>query len=170
MCVVRMPVVGDLVDFTSSTYEDTRPAKVSHVWHDSLVNLVTLDDRPLATSVRLVDNLAADAPRPDRNFCRFPARAEPAMAPPVQPAITGYRMLSDSEVALMNKIKAMATEVGSLVAELRSCAATPAGVAPQPCAGWHGTTIDQRWVSLGATDLQTGFMALTRAVAQPSTF
>ena len=31
-------------------------------------------------------------------------------------------------------------------------------------------SLDQRWVSIGATDLQTGFMALTRAIAQPTTF
>ena len=30
--------------------------------------------------------------------------------------------------------------------------------------------LDQRWVSIGATDLQTGLMALTRGVAQPTTF
>ena len=33
-----------------------------------------------------------------------------------------------------------------------------------------GADIDQRWVSIGATDLQTGLMALTRAVAQPEFF
>ena len=31
-------------------------------------------------------------------------------------------------------------------------------------------SLDQRWVSIGATDLQTGLMALTRGVAQPTTF
>ena len=30
--------------------------------------------------------------------------------------------------------------------------------------------LDQRWVSVGCTDLQTGFMALVRGVAQPTTF
>jgi hypothetical protein len=30
--------------------------------------------------------------------------------------------------------------------------------------------IDQRWVSIGATDLQRGFMAVIRGIAQPSTF
>jgi hypothetical protein len=29
---------------------------------------------------------------------------------------------------------------------------------------------DQRWVSIGVTDLQTGFMALTRAVTKPTSF
>lgn len=30
--------------------------------------------------------------------------------------------------------------------------------------------LDQRWVAIGKTDLQKGLMALTRAVAQPTTF
>ena len=70
-----------------------------------------------------------------------------------QPKITGYRQLSDAEAALMNKIKAKGLELGDLVAELRNI-----------------DTLDQRWVSIGATDLQTGLMALTRAVARPTTF
>ena len=67
--------------------------------------------------------------------------------------IAGYRELGEDEIALMNRIKGYAVELGDLVEILRS---TPA--------------LDQRWVSIGATDLQTGFMALTRAVAQPTTF
>lgn len=72
----------------------------------------------------------------------------------IQPAITGYRQLSQDEAALMNEIKAKGIELGDLVAKLRSC----------------GPSLDQRWISIGATDLQTGLMALTRGVAQPTTF
>lgn len=71
----------------------------------------------------------------------------------IQPKITGYRQLSEAEAALMNEIKAKVVELGALVAKLR---------------GQDG--LDQRWVSIGATDLQTGLMALTRGVAQPTTF
>lgn len=85
-------------------------------------------------------------------------------------AIKGYRDLSAAEIAMMNKIKSLAEQAGSLVAELRSIPNTTAGTLPQPADGWFGSTIDQRWVSIGATDLQTAFMALTRAVAQPTTF
>lgn len=67
--------------------------------------------------------------------------------------ITGYRELSMEELTLMNQIKEKAKEVGELVSELRKT-----------------DTLDQRWVSEGATDLQKGFMSLTRAVAQPTTF
>lgn len=84
--------------------------------------------------------------------------------------IKGYRDLSPQEIAMMNKIKALAEQAGSLVAELRSIPQTPPFQEPGPTAGWFGSTVDQRWVSVGATDLQTAFMALTRAVAQPTTF
>ena len=71
----------------------------------------------------------------------------------VQPKITGYRQLKEAEAALMNEIKAEGVKLGELVAKLRSTEG-----------------LDQRWVSIGATDLQTGLMALTRGVAQPTTF
>jgi hypothetical protein len=67
--------------------------------------------------------------------------------------ITGYRTLSQQELDLINTIKAKGIELGEMVASLRA----------------H-TYADQRWVSIGATDLQTGLMALTRAVARPATF
>ena len=70
-----------------------------------------------------------------------------------QPKITGYRQLNEHEAALMNEIKARGLELGELVAKL------------------HATDgLDGRWISIGATDLQTGLMALTRAVAQPTSF
>lgn len=71
----------------------------------------------------------------------------------IQPKITGYRQLNEAEAALMNEIKGKGVELGDLVTKLR---------------GTEG--LDQRWVSIGATDLQTGLMALTRGVAQPTTF
>jgi len=67
--------------------------------------------------------------------------------------IKGYRELNAEEIALMNEIKSKGAELGELVARLR---AVP--------------DLDQRWISIGATDLQTGLMALTRGVAQPTFF
>lgn len=67
--------------------------------------------------------------------------------------IKGYRDLTSEEIALMNEIKTKAQETGELVERLR---ATPG--------------LDQRWISTGATDLQKGFMEITRGVAQPTTF
>ncbi len=71
----------------------------------------------------------------------------------IQPKITGYRQLSEAEADLMNEIKSKGVELGDLVEKLRSI-----------------DSLDQRWVSIGATDLQTGLMALVRAVAQPTSF
>ena len=70
-----------------------------------------------------------------------------------QPKITGYRQLSAAEVAQMNAVKELSEEVGRVVGALR-----------------QNPTLDQRWVSEGATDLQKGFMSLVRSIAQPTTF
>jgi hypothetical protein len=67
--------------------------------------------------------------------------------------IKGYRELSQAEIDLMNEIKAKGAEMGDLVDKLRKAEG-----------------LDQRWVSIGATDFQTGLMALTRSVAQPTFF
>ena len=68
-------------------------------------------------------------------------------------AIKGYRELSQDEINLMNEVKEVSAKIGELVEKLRA--------APG---------LDQRWVSIGATDMQTGAMALVRAIAQPTTF
>ena len=88
-----------------------------------------------------------------------------------QPKITGYRQLSEAEVALMNEGKALAEACGAYVAKLRT---------HQDVAGSRGNIgqpdtrlappLDQRWVSMGASDLQVGFMKLIRGIAQPTTF
>lgn len=67
--------------------------------------------------------------------------------------IKGYRELNAEEIALMNEVKSKGAELGELVAKLRAIEG-----------------LDQRWVSIGATDLQTGLMALTRGVAKPTFF
>ena len=67
--------------------------------------------------------------------------------------IKGYRDLSQEEIDLMNKAKALAEQVGELVAELK-----------------QKEGLDQRWIATGATDLQKGFMSIIRGVAQPTTF
>lgn len=71
-----------------------------------------------------------------------------------QPKITGYRNLSDEEIALMNAIKEHGNRVGELVEALAK----------------NKTGYDQRWVNIGKTHLQQGFMALSRAVAKPTSF
>lgn len=74
--------------------------------------------------------------------------------------IKGYRDLSQDEINLMNKIKEKAAEVGELVDELEVAAfARQADEVP-----------DSRWVAIGKTDLQKGFMSLTRSIAKPGFF
>jgi hypothetical protein len=67
--------------------------------------------------------------------------------------IKGYRDLTPEEIGLMNDLKVMAENVGTAVEILR-----------------RRDGLDQRWVSIGETHLQQGFMALVRAIAQPTTF
>jgi len=90
----------------------------------------------------------------------------------IQPKVTGYRQLSKAEADLMNESKALAEKVGEFVAKLRALPPTPASGVPfvNHCADGDRPSIDQRWVSLGASQLQQGFMALVRGIAQPSTF
>lgn len=70
-----------------------------------------------------------------------------------QPKITGCQQLNEAEADLMNVIKDYGVALEDLVENLRSLPG-----------------LDQRWVDIGATDLQTGLMALVRAVARPETF
>lgn len=67
--------------------------------------------------------------------------------------IKGYRDLSQEEIDLMNECKELAEKVGELVNKIQD----------------HPDN-DRRWSSIGGTDLQKGFMALIRSVAQPTTF
>lgn len=66
--------------------------------------------------------------------------------------IAGYRELSQDDLDLINMIKAKAEEVGHL------------------CDVLSAKHVDMRWLAIGKTNLQHGFMDLTRAVAMPSTF
>lgn len=76
-----------------------------------------------------------------------------------QPKITGYRQLSETEAALMNEGKALAEQVAVYIDKLRKL--TPENT---------DTPLDQRWISIGVTDLQKGFMAVIRGIARPTTF
>ncbi|WP_151708857.1 Acb2/Tad1 domain-containing protein [Acinetobacter brisouii] len=67
--------------------------------------------------------------------------------------ISGYRDLDESEVKAINTAKFTSATVGKLIEEL---SASP--------------NVDQRWLAIAKTDLQKGFMSLTRAIAKPTTF
>lgn len=66
--------------------------------------------------------------------------------------IKGYRTLSQTEIDLINEIKSDAAKIELLVEALKQ----------------HNA--DGRWIAIGVTHLQQGFMALTRAVAKPTGF
>lgn len=83
--------------------------------------------------------------------------------------IKGYRDLSAEEIDLMNRIKEKGAELEALINEV---AQTNANVATS---GKEGTQLVQdseanRWTAIAKKDLQTGLMALTRAVAKPGFF
>lgn len=108
--------------------------------------------------------------------------------------ITGYRELIQEEVDLMNRIKEKGAELLQLQAELEGRLSTDHDVklseARRSMAGkeYNGTPYTehtgasdecqelrrfraaepQRWAAIGKTDIQTGIMAMVRAVAQPA--
>ncbi len=85
-----------------------------------------------------------------------------------QPKITGYRQLSEEEVILMNVGKALAEQCGAYIEKLRNY--VPTDRENQAETFKPGSSLDQRWISIGATQLQQGFMAVIRGIAQPTTF
>lgn len=91
--------------------------------------------------------------------------------------IKGYRELTQHEIDLMNEIKAKGAELGELVAKVRGYLnAQNVAAINKESAGDDAEVarIDAanpgRWASIAATDFQTGLMALTRAIAQPTFF
>ena len=91
--------------------------------------------------------------------------------------IKGYRELSQEEIDLMNRIKVKGSELLELQYELDQMLR---GQADEKSSNAAANTSDYaeferfmdaeplRWAAIGKTDIQTGIMALVRAVAQPS--
>ncbi len=67
--------------------------------------------------------------------------------------ITGYRTLTDAEIAAINAVKNHGIATQRLINDLLDM--------PE---------IDARWLAVGIQDLQTGQMAITRDIARPTTF
>lgn len=63
--------------------------------------------------------------------------------------ISGYRELSESEIDLMNQAKSLEEQAGDLVRRLEA------------------QGVDKRWLNIGRTDLQKGFMAVVRSITLP---
>ena len=90
--------------------------------------------------------------------------------------IAGYRELSQEEIDLMNRIKAKGAELLSLQAELQSMLHKQNTLKALDADTEVGSVEFERfcdaeplrWACIGKTDIQTGIMALVRAVAQPA--
>lgn len=102
----------------------------------------------------------------------------------IQPKITGYRQLNDEEAQLMNLVKAKGQEFNALLNKVDTYLAAQRLDAERVSAGPEGKECDIgkaelarieaaqpcRWLAIGRTDLQTGVMAVIRAIAQPGGF
>jgi len=62
--------------------------------------------------------------------------------------------LTQVQIYLLDEIKRKGIELGDLIEDIRG----------------EGEYVDQRWLSIGTTNLQTGLMALARAVEKPDIF
>ena len=91
--------------------------------------------------------------------------------------IAGYRELSQEEIDLMNRIKEKGAELLELHQELadkllddvrqKSKSALTDESQRDEFERFQSAE-PQRWAGIGKTDIQTGIMALVRAVAQPA--
>ena len=97
--------------------------------------------------------------------------------------IAGYRELSQAEIDLMNRIKAKGAELLELQAELvrslrssevakfssiDNAATSDAQAEAKVELARFDNAEPFRWAAIGKTDIQTGLMAMVRAVAQPA--
>ena len=67
--------------------------------------------------------------------------------------ISGYRELTQEEIDQMNALKAVGTQLGILIKNMK-----------------QDPDVDQRWLSIAETHLQQGIMAAVRSVAKPTGF
>lgn len=88
--------------------------------------------------------------------------------------ISGYRELSQKEIDLMNRVKQKGAELLEIQRELMDMLnkqhvekAMNEAVDPEELLRFRAAE-PQRWAAIGKTDIQTGIMALVRAVAQPA--
>lgn len=90
-----------------------------------------------------------------------------------QPKLPGYRQLTKVEGDLMTEAKVLAQQVGDFIEKLRT---HPKAHGPAPMVreelydSGNKVPIDHVWIDRATTELQFGFMALNRAIAQPTTF
>ena len=83
--------------------------------------------------------------------------------------ISGYRDLNQEEIDLINEIKHMEARVLALVGKCKEKIAQQYNSSdpdsPEAVRATRARAL--KWVNAGHTDLEKGFMALVRSVAQP---
>lgn len=88
--------------------------------------------------------------------------------------ITGYRELSETEINLMNEIKALGQQVESLIIKMQQHIVQQRTLANSQTNESDAKRLDaatpERFAAMAKTEFQTGLMYLTRAIAQPTTF
>ena len=91
--------------------------------------------------------------------------------------ISGYRELSQAEIDLMNKVKALGPQIESVILEVEEHVRSQRSASTTDSAAMIPNDLDrlndatpERFASLAKTDFQTALMYLTRAVAQPTFF
>lgn len=76
--------------------------------------------------------------------------------------IKGYRELREDDIAAINQVKQRVNQVKQRAAEL--------GDLIDSLADDEVIAVDQRWLAIGKTQLQQGFMSVTRSIAKPEFF
>lgn len=71
--------------------------------------------------------------------------------------IKGYKELSQDEIDLMNKVKDLGNNIGTMIDQMEQ-------------GHYDDMSFDTRWLAIARTQLQQGFMALTRSIAKPDFF
>ena len=93
--------------------------------------------------------------------------------------ITGYRELDQEEIDLMNKVKALGVEIESVLKAVEANTEEKRSQTLNPDLSEEERTklfvaienaTPERFLALAKTELQTGLMYATRAVAQPEFF
>ena len=115
---------------------------------------------------RVVWDVFLDKYRTVENAAPRPADEDEALA---ATPIKGYRQLSALELELTNKIKSVAEDVRLLIEELEAEDKKHLKITDEESPGFS-FEVDARWLNIGRTDLQKGFLALVRSVTRPETF
>jgi hypothetical protein len=88
--------------------------------------------------------------------------------------ITGYRELNQTEVDLLNEVKALRPQIESVLVKVRNHIDAQRAIDNNTDNGVSSLRMTnatpERFLDLAKTELQTGLMYVTRAVAQPEFF